>query len=158
MTTPGVSGQAKEVQVPTTPGVQGKAAKLPTPVADYVGIATREIVLKNENRWEVSVFTLPSDVRLDDQAVLMFLANPDDSQIEFKVRINGHDIKHVTFKEGAARTFHIRFNAKGILRSGQNDLGLLGYEVRVGGIELGRTERKIRIDDIVLWFHRDIRW
>jgi hypothetical protein len=158
MTAPGVSAQAEDPQVFTTPGISAQAQRLPTPVTDYVGIATREIVLKSSEKTDISVFTLPSDVRLDDQVVLMFMANPDDAQIEFEVTINGHEIRRVTFKEGAVRTFHIRFNARGILRSGRNELGLLGYESRVGGIDLGRTERKIRVDDIVLLFHRDIHW
>ncbi len=158
LTTPGVSGQARETQDITTPGASAEARRLPTPVTDYVGIAAREIVLRHENRWDVTAFTLPSDVRLSDEAVLVFIANPDDSETELKLRINGHEIKNLGFHEGTARTFHVRFNAKGILRPGRNELELSGNEIRVGGIINLEPERKIRIDDIILWFHRDIQW
>jgi len=147
MTTPGVRAEAQEAQVMTTPGVSAKARRLPIPVADYVGIGVREIQL-NTDRPFVSSFMLPADVRLDGHAVLTFMANPTGNDLpSLFVSINGHEIKSLHFNEGAIRACQIRFDARTILAAGHNELV---FRIRQMSFEM------IKVDEIVLWFHRDI--
>jgi hypothetical protein len=145
LTTPGVAGQAREAQVMTTPGVAAKAKRIPTPVTDYIAIGVREI--EPHVRSQVFVFNLPADTRLDGPAVFMFLANPNGEPV-LEISINGHEIKRIGFHEGTARTWHISFNARGILLAGRNELE----------ISCQASFDKLTIDDLLLWFHRDIEW
>jgi len=148
-TTPGVTAKAKDPTLLTTPGVEGQAKRLPIQVADYVAIGVRDLQLR-DNVTYPTVFNLPADVRLEGPAVLMFMANPEQGGviINLTVSINGHEVKSIRFREGTMHARCISFNAKGVLLAGRNEIV---FKKHGGGLSLS-------IDDIVLWFHRDVNY
>lgn len=146
MTTPGVRGEAQNPTVLTTPGIAVQAKRLPIPVADYVTIGLNEIDIKHNVRYPLA-FMLPADVRHDDRAVLTFVVNPEVGGVnnELYVSINGQDVESISFGHAGTRAWSVTFHAR-VLRSGRNEIVFSG---RTGGLRL-------KVKDIVLWFHRDI--
>ena len=148
LTTPGVRGEAREAQVMTTPGIAVQAKRLPVPVVDYVTIGLNEIDIKQDVRYPIA-FVLPTDVRNDDRVVLTFMVNAEAGGVENRlwIEINGSDVRNYSFNHTGTRAMSVIFHAR-ILREGRNEIVLSG---RTGGLRL-------KVDEIVLWFHRDIAW
>lgn len=146
MTTPGVSAEAREAQVMTTPGIAVQAKRLPIPVADYVTIGLNELDIKNGIRYPLA-FTLPADLRHEDRVVLTFMVNAQAGSVnnELYITINGSDVRSYDFNYSGTKAMSVVFHAR-ILLEGRNEIVLSG---RTGG-------QRLKVDEIVLWFHRDI--
>ena len=146
MTTPGMSAEAQDPTVMTAPGVAVQAKRLPIPVADYVTIGMNEIDIKQDVRYPIA-FVLPTDVRNDDRVVLTFMVNAQAGSVnnELYITINGSDVRSYDFNYSGTKAMSIVFHAR-ILREGRNEIVLSG---RTGG-------QRLKVDEIVLWFHRDI--
>jgi hypothetical protein len=146
MTTPGVRGEAQDPTVMTTPGIAVQAKRLPIPVVDYVTIGLNELDIKHDRSYPLA-FLLPADVRHDDRVVLTFMVNAEAGGVENRlwIAINGSDVRDYAFNHTGTRAMSVTFHAR-ILREGRNEIVLRG---RTGGLRL-------KVDEIVLWFHRDI--
>lgn len=152
--------EAREKVQMSTPGVRAQAKRLPTQIADYVVIADEAIVLEDHERRVRGdsptirlSFTLPNDAILNDRAVLTYMMNPTGEHPSnprtARVLVNGHLLEEYEFREGTNRGMWIAFRGYNrILRHGENSVE---FRCFVGG-------EKITIDDVVLWYHREIEW
>lgn len=146
MTTPGVRAEAQEARVMTTPGIGVQAKRLPIPAADFVTIGLNELDIKDGIRYPLA-FTLPVDLRHEDRVVLTFMVNAQAGSVnnELYITINGSDVRSYDFNYSGTKAMSVVFHAR-ILLEGRNEIVLSG---RTGG-------QRLKVDEIVLWFHRDI--
>jgi hypothetical protein len=147
MTAPAASAEALEAQVMTTPGIAVQAKRLPIPVADYVTIGLNVVDIKHGIRYPLA-FMLPSDFRRDDRVVLTYMLNAETGGIQngLLIAINGSDVRSYDIHYAGTRAMSVVFHAR-ILREGRNEI-VLSHN-KPGSLRL-------KVDEIVLWFHRDI--